>query len=53
MPSSLRASLLLGDVADHGQLEHLSLIGLEHQYQPDHKQGQTDYRPEEWNMANE
>ncbi len=41
----LLASLLLGYVADCGQLEHLSLIGLEHQNQPDHKSGQTDERP--------
>src|ERR1039458_6337908 len=60
MPASLPASLLLGDVADHGQLEHLSLVGLEHQNQPDHKPGQTDQRPhkdccppEKWDVANE
>ena len=60
MPASLPASLLLGDVADHRELERLSLIGLEHQNQPDHKPGQTDQRPQkdccppkEWDVADE
>ena len=35
----LRASLLCGQVADYGELEHLSLIGLEHQNQPDYEAG--------------
>src|ERR1700687_752155 len=60
MPGCLPASLLLGHVTDHGQLEHLSLISLEHQNQPDHKSGQTEQWPqqhcgpaEEWNVTNE
>lgn len=33
----LRPRLLLGDVTDYRQLEHLSLISLERQNQQDHK----------------
>jgi hypothetical protein len=56
----LGASLLLGHVADHGQLEHLSLIGLKDQNQPDHEADQANQWPnhnrgpsEERNMSNE
>src|SRR6202790_1789337 len=34
MPTSLPAGLLLGHVADYGQLEHLSLVSLEQQNDP-------------------
>src|ERR1017187_8383293 len=42
----LRPGLLFGQVADHRQLEHLSLVGLDDQNQPDHKPRQTDQWPQ-------
>src|SRR3989442_853574 len=49
--------LLLSHVADYRELEHLSLIGLQEQEDPQDKLGQTDQRPkqnpdppEEWNL---
>src|ERR1700674_3530073 len=39
MPTYLSAGLLLGHVADRGQLEHLSLVGLEYQNDPQNERG--------------
>lgn len=41
------ARLLFRHVANRRQLEHLPLIGLEDENQPDHKSPQSDQRPEQ------
>jgi len=51
--------LFLRHVADHGKLEHLSLVSLEHQDKPENESSQTNQWPNEkrdptqnWNMSN-
>jgi hypothetical protein len=45
----LRARLLSGYVADHGEFKPLSLISLNHQNDPEHEHRQAKEGPEQWN----